>query len=309
MAPFSQRVFTLRDDDCRSEPRCSAGWRLPQRRPFWWTRRGGWPAGSARQEGQSVSQAAATFGFSRPFFYAAQALFEQAGLPGLVPQRPGPRRAHKLSEAVVAFLEERLAEDSSLRSSQLTQLLEELLLALGPSPQPRAGAGAATKKGAPVIDSDSQPASASARTEGYEALRAQACGVGAQSTTARGLALFLRSGLAAWMAAWRPAGGHLVEPTAWPPPMSGWRRFRLSPELAVVLTEMALSQQRRWGREHRAAPEGDRQPPQREAYLYVRQSTLRQVFENTESTKRQYTLRTQSNTPSSSPRSGCPVNR
>jgi len=30
---------------------------------------------------------------------------------------------------------------------------------------------------------------------------------------------------------------------------------------------------------------------QREAYLYVRLSTLRQVFENTESSKRQYALR------------------
>ena len=29
----------------------------------------------------------------------------------------------------------------------------------------------------------------------------------------------------------------------------------------------------------------------RNAYLYVRQSTLRQVFEHTESTKRQYALR------------------
>jgi hypothetical protein len=29
----------------------------------------------------------------------------------------------------------------------------------------------------------------------------------------------------------------------------------------------------------------------RNAYLYIRQSTLRQVFENTESTKRQYALR------------------
>jgi len=29
----------------------------------------------------------------------------------------------------------------------------------------------------------------------------------------------------------------------------------------------------------------------RDAFLYVRQSTLRQVFENTESTKRQYALR------------------
>ena len=30
---------------------------------------------------------------------------------------------------------------------------------------------------------------------------------------------------------------------------------------------------------------------QRDAYLYVRQSTLQQVFENTESTERQYALR------------------
>ena len=30
---------------------------------------------------------------------------------------------------------------------------------------------------------------------------------------------------------------------------------------------------------------------QRDAYLYVRQSTVRQVFENTESTRRQYALR------------------
>ena len=29
---------------------------------------------------------------------------------------------------------------------------------------------------------------------------------------------------------------------------------------------------------------------QRNAYLYIRQSTLRQVFENSESTKRQYAL-------------------
>jgi len=29
----------------------------------------------------------------------------------------------------------------------------------------------------------------------------------------------------------------------------------------------------------------------RAAYLYIRQSTLRQVFENTESTQRQYALR------------------
>lgn len=75
----------------------------------------------ARQEGQPVSQAAAAFGFSRPSFYAARALFEESGLPGLVPRRPGPRRAHKLSDEVVDYLEQRRAEDASLRATHLAQ--------------------------------------------------------------------------------------------------------------------------------------------------------------------------------------------
>ena len=62
-----------------------------------------------REEGASVTQASAAFGFSRPSFYAAQAAFQEAGLPGLVPRRPGPRRAHKLSGPVLALLEEALA--------------------------------------------------------------------------------------------------------------------------------------------------------------------------------------------------------
>lgn len=78
-----------------------------------------------RQEGQSVSQAATDFGFSRPSFYEAQAVFEAAGLPGLLPQRPGPKRAHKLSEEVVDRLQEALASDPSLNSAQLAALLEE----------------------------------------------------------------------------------------------------------------------------------------------------------------------------------------
>jgi transposase len=78
-----------------------------------------------RQEGHPVSQTATTFGFSRPSFYQAQAQFEQDGLPGLLPQRRGPRRAHKLSEAVVELLEAVLAEDATLSSSKLAHLLEE----------------------------------------------------------------------------------------------------------------------------------------------------------------------------------------
>ncbi len=80
-----------------------------------------------RQDGQAVSHAAADFGFSRPSFYQAQAVFEAEGLPGLIPQRPGPKRAHKLAEEVVDRLEAALKDNPSLNSAQLAQLIEEEL--------------------------------------------------------------------------------------------------------------------------------------------------------------------------------------
>jgi len=76
----------------------------------------------ARQDGSTVSDAAAVFGFSRPSFYEAKAAYEQAGIPGLLPKRPGPRRAHKLTEAVVERLAEAAEVDPSLSSGDLAEL-------------------------------------------------------------------------------------------------------------------------------------------------------------------------------------------
>jgi transposase len=46
-------------------------------------------------------------------------------LPGLLPQRRGPRRAHKLSAEVVAALEEARSRDPSLTTPQLVALVRE----------------------------------------------------------------------------------------------------------------------------------------------------------------------------------------
>ena len=56
-----------------------------------------------RVDGEPVTRAAAAFGFSRPSFYEAAAAVDRGGLAGLVPAQPGPRRAHKLTDEVVAF--------------------------------------------------------------------------------------------------------------------------------------------------------------------------------------------------------------
>lgn len=76
-------------------------------------------------ESHTVSGSAAAFGFSRPSFYQAQRLLEAGGIEALVPQKPGPRRAHKLDADVMDFLEQQRSEDSSLKVGELARRIED----------------------------------------------------------------------------------------------------------------------------------------------------------------------------------------
>ena len=78
-----------------------------------------------RVEGEPVSRAARAFGFSRQSFYQAAAALTAGGLAALVPARPGPRRAHKLSEEILAFARQRLEAEPSLRSAELAEQIAE----------------------------------------------------------------------------------------------------------------------------------------------------------------------------------------
>ncbi len=79
----------------------------------------------SRIDGVPVATSAAAFGFSRPSFYQAQTAFERAGVQGLVPARPGPRRAHKLSDEVVDFLEQQIAREEGFRAPELARMVKE----------------------------------------------------------------------------------------------------------------------------------------------------------------------------------------
>ena len=72
-------------------------------------------------DGQSVTKAAAAFGFSRPSFYKARAALQADGLAGLVPRKRGPRGAHKLNEEVMLFLVQARSEDRSLDAPALAR--------------------------------------------------------------------------------------------------------------------------------------------------------------------------------------------
>jgi transposase len=74
---------------------------------------------AVREEDMPVTAAAAGFGLSRQSYYQAAAALDHGGLPALVPARPGPKGAHKLTDEVCAFAEDALASDPGLRAKDL----------------------------------------------------------------------------------------------------------------------------------------------------------------------------------------------
>jgi transposase len=78
-----------------------------------------------KADGAPVTEAAAAFGYSRPAYYQAAAALEASGLEGLVPARPGPRGAHKLTDEILDWAEDRLAADPALRPGQLAGPIEQ----------------------------------------------------------------------------------------------------------------------------------------------------------------------------------------
>jgi transposase len=78
-----------------------------------------------REGDHSISHAAASFGLSRPSFYQAQAAYDAGGLPALLPKKPGPRRAHKLSEEIVEALRQMQDQASDMNTSALAEQVRE----------------------------------------------------------------------------------------------------------------------------------------------------------------------------------------
>jgi transposase len=76
-------------------------------------------------EGASVSVAAHTFGLSRQSYYSAAAALSEDGLAGLLPAKPGPRGAHKLTDEVLDHLEMLRSADPRLGSAELAVAVGE----------------------------------------------------------------------------------------------------------------------------------------------------------------------------------------
>ena len=76
-------------------------------------------------DGVSVSAAAGAFGFSRQSFYSAARALADEGLAGLVPAKPGPRGAHKLTDQVLEHLDGLRKADPGLGPRELAAVVAE----------------------------------------------------------------------------------------------------------------------------------------------------------------------------------------
>ncbi len=86
-----------------------------------------------RVDGAAKADAAALFGVSRPTLYQAEAAFARDGLAGLLPRQRGPKGAHKLTDEVMNFIEQRLQGDGAMHARTLAHEIEaELGLSIHP---------------------------------------------------------------------------------------------------------------------------------------------------------------------------------
>jgi transposase len=79
------------------------------------------------REGASKVQAAASYGMSRHAFYQALNAFTRGGIAALLPGQRGPKGAHKLTDEVMSFVEQRRAADHGLHARALALALHEEL--------------------------------------------------------------------------------------------------------------------------------------------------------------------------------------
>src|SRR3989442_299519 len=78
-----------------------------------------------QKEQYSMARAASEFGLSRPTLYQAQAHFAANGLEGLLPGKPGPRQAHKLTPEVLSYLQELWTAQPHLSAAQLASRVRQ----------------------------------------------------------------------------------------------------------------------------------------------------------------------------------------
>ena len=72
-----------------------------------------------------IAKAARDFGLSRPTIYEAQVQLAKQGLEGLLPHKRGPKAAHKLTEEILRYVQERAAAEPGIKAAALARQVRQ----------------------------------------------------------------------------------------------------------------------------------------------------------------------------------------
>ena len=80
---------------------------------------------SAQKDGTGIIKASKSFGFSRITFYKLSKAFKENGLSVLLPQKKGPRRAHKLTREVMEFVGRLIEKKPGIKSGGIREEIKD----------------------------------------------------------------------------------------------------------------------------------------------------------------------------------------
>lgn len=78
----------------------------------------------AEDSGRPIGAVAGEFGFSRTAYYNIKESFENSGMSSLVPEKPGPRRPRKLTEALQEFIDEYVDSHPGASATAIAEAIE-----------------------------------------------------------------------------------------------------------------------------------------------------------------------------------------
>ena len=86
-----------------------------------------------RVDGRPVTEVSASFGVSRQAFYKTDCTFKTQGVPGLLPRRRGPKRAHKCTDEILDFVEQwRVTESADVRETLIQAVQSRFGITINP---------------------------------------------------------------------------------------------------------------------------------------------------------------------------------
>ena len=78
----------------------------------------------AQESDRAIGEVANEFGFSRTAYYNIKESYDKNGMSSLIPEKPGPRRSHKLTNQLQNFIDEYTSAYPKASASEIVSVIQ-----------------------------------------------------------------------------------------------------------------------------------------------------------------------------------------